>query len=79
MGVGVTDASFGAAVQSELSKVIRASSFLLLAPSAQPEEPEGEEAGNLVETVGGGIVVGMERLAHAGDEMSASKRLLEPR
>jgi hypothetical protein len=33
--------------------VVRIIGFLLLAPSAQPKEPEGEEAGHLVEALGG--------------------------
>jgi hypothetical protein len=59
MGVGVTHASFGGEVQSELSQVVRIIRFFRLAPGAQPQEPEGEEARHLVEALGGGHQVGI--------------------
>jgi hypothetical protein len=34
--------------------VVRFIGFFRLAPSAQPEEPEGEESRDLVEPLGGG-------------------------
>jgi hypothetical protein len=52
VGVGVTHASFGAEVQSELSQVVRFIGFFCLPASTQPQEPQGEEAGHLVETLG---------------------------
>jgi hypothetical protein len=64
MGVGVTHASFGREVQSELPQV-RFVWFFGLAPSAQPEEPEGEQARHLVETLGGAHEVGVEGVSPA--------------
>jgi hypothetical protein len=77
--VGVTHASFATVVQSEIPQVVRTIGFFPLAPSPQPQEAEGQEARDLIESLGGGRWGGVERLAHAGDEMLASKRLLEAR
>jgi hypothetical protein len=46
---------------------------------AEPQDACGQDLGDLVETLGGSQEVGVERLAHAGDEMSASNQLLEVR
>jgi hypothetical protein len=46
---------------------------------AEPEDAGGKDLGDLVETLDRGHEVGAERLAHAGDEMLASKRTLEAR
>jgi hypothetical protein len=48
-------------------------------PRAEPQDAGGQDLGDLVEAFGGGHEVGVEGLAHAGDEMMASKRLLETR
>jgi hypothetical protein len=76
MGVGVTHASFAAEVQSETPQVVRFIGFFRLPPSSQPEIAQRQQARHLVEALGGGYE---ERFAHAGDEMLASKRLLEAR
>jgi hypothetical protein len=52
-------------------------SFCRLPPSLQPQVTECEQARHLIETIGGSYVIGMERLAHAGAEMMASKRLVD--
>ena len=54
-------------VQSELSQVVRIIGFFRLAPGAQPEEPEGQEARHLVEALG--RVMGRKRkpFGMAGD------------
>jgi hypothetical protein len=57
VGVGVTHASFGGEVQSELSQVVRTIGFFPLAPSPKPQEPEGQESRHLVEALGGGQLV----------------------
>jgi hypothetical protein len=57
VGVGVTHASFGDEVQSERSQAVRTISFIPLAPSAQAQEPQGEESRHLVEALGGGQLV----------------------
>jgi hypothetical protein len=44
-----------------------------------PQDARRQDLGDLVEALGGGHKIGVERLAHAGDEMLASKRLLEAR
>jgi hypothetical protein len=48
-------------------------------PRAEPQDAGRQDLGDLVEALGRGHEVGVERLAHAGDEMLASKRLLEAR
>ena len=62
VGVGVTDASFAAKVQSKLSQVVRVIDFFPLASSPQPQEPEGQEARHLVEALDGGQEVEVEGL-----------------
>jgi hypothetical protein len=44
---------------------------------ANAQDAGGEDLSDLVEALGRGHEVGVERLAHARDEMLASKRLLE--
>ena len=44
--------------------MVRSIWFFGLAPSAQPQEPEGEEARHLVEALGGGHGDGVEGLGH---------------
>jgi hypothetical protein len=46
---------------------------------AHPHDAGGQDLGDFVQAFGRGHEVGVERLAHAGDEMLASKRLLEAR
>jgi hypothetical protein len=41
-----------------------------------PKDAGGQDLGDLVEALGGGHELGVERLAHAEDEMLVSKRLL---
>jgi hypothetical protein len=48
-------------------------------PRTEPQDAGGQDLGDLVEALGRGHQVGVERLAHAGDEMLASNRLLEAR
>jgi hypothetical protein len=48
-------------------------------PAADPQDAGRQDLGDLVEALGGRHQVGVESLAHAGDEVSASKRLLEAR
>jgi hypothetical protein len=59
MGVGVTHASFGNEVQSKLSQLVRIIGFFRLAPSAQPQETQGEESATSSRRSAGDI--GMER------------------
>jgi hypothetical protein len=46
---------------------------------ADPQDAGGQDLGDLVEALDGNHEVGVEGLAHAGDEMWASKRLVETR
>jgi hypothetical protein len=46
---------------------------------ADPQDAGREDLGDLVQALGWSHQVGVERLAHAGDETLASKRLLETR
>jgi hypothetical protein len=46
---------------------------------ANTQDAGGQDLGDLVEALGRGHEVRVEGLAHAGDEMLASKRLLEAR
>jgi hypothetical protein len=64
MGVGVTHASFAAEVQSETPQVVRFIGFFLLAPSAQPEIAQRQQARDLVEALGGGDGSGVEAAGH---------------
>ena len=52
VGVGVTHASSGAEVQSELPQAVRFIGFFRLAPRAQPEIAERQQAGDLIEPLG---------------------------
>jgi hypothetical protein len=42
--------------------------FFGLAPSAQPQEPQGEKARHLVEAFGGAQEVGVETVGHCARE-----------
>jgi hypothetical protein len=72
VGVGVTHASFAAKVQSEIPQVVRTIGFFRLAPSAQPQEPEGQEPRHLVEALGGGHRDRAEAVRHGTFETGAN-------
>jgi hypothetical protein len=46
---------------------------------ANAQDAGGQDLGDLIHALGWGHEIGVESLAHAGDEMLASKRLLEAR
>jgi hypothetical protein len=62
MGVRITHASFAAEVQSEIPQLVRIISLFRLASSPQAQEPEGQKARYLVEALGWGHAVGMQRI-----------------
>jgi hypothetical protein len=64
VGVGVTDASFAAEVQSELSQVVRIIGFFCTPACAKAEDAKGQEARHLVETLGRAHRGGAEVIAH---------------
>jgi hypothetical protein len=46
---------------------------------AGPDDAGGQDLGDLVDALGRGHQIGVEGLAHGGDEILASKRWLETR